>query len=629
MSSVTGIKKFENNKVRPSSGGLSRFRLKNMRLSAKLALLSVIFIVSTAVISGLGLSKLGEMYEKIQYGRNLSEQLLLTGEVNGTLMEIMGYEKNFMVEYDVNNNFNWWKKQDKADDKLKKAVARAMELSNGEEKKLWGDFLAKYALYSTGVANVFTICNDLDVNIVTSNANTPETKKMRTDYMNAVHISIDDNGKLRDDAKAVLKTLETRYQKLWDEATEQGALTYKKAKFEMALTILVGVLAAIAVAVFIVLALTRTVRNTKNVIKEIADGDLTREVPIEGNDEIGELGGSVNEMVGGLRVMFVNITNNSKSLAASADELSSVSGKLSESSSDMTDQASGVASATEQMSATITSMAAGIKQASVNANGVARTAEQMSANMKAIANAIEVMSHSIVEIAKNTDETTKVAEDAMRLSKIAGDTMLSLGASAKEIGKVTEMIKRIAEQTNLLALNATIEAASAGDAGKGFAVVANEIKELANQSARAAEEIAQKIGGVQGSATNAMNVITDVSGVIGRINKSVVVITEAVGDQKESTNEISKNVADVTKGANDIAVAISEVAKGTGEMSANAGQAAKGASEVSSSIGSITRAVSENNTGINRVSASSGELATIAGQLREFVSKFKVEATDD
>jgi len=623
----TGIKKFDSIGVKQADGGSAgMFSLKNMRLSIKLGLLCGIFIALTAAISILGLSKLGVLYDKIQSGSKISKQLILTGKISKTLMEIMGYEKNFIVEYDTNNNFKWWQKHDKAEDQLTANVAKAKDLSNDEEKKMWNDFMAKFALYNTGVATVFNISNDLDLNLIASNASTPEIKKMRESFMKGVHVSIDDNAKLRDDALAALNALDEHYKKQWDEATEQGIQTYLKAKSQMGITILVGIFAAIIVAFLIVKALTRAVGNTNNVIKEIAAGDFTREVPVEGHDEIGELGNSVNIMVGELRTMFRGVSHNTKALATSAEELSAVSTGLATSSNEMTLQASGVAGATEQMSATITSMAAGIEETSVNASGVASTAEQMSANMKAIANAIQVMSGSIKDIAKNTDETSTVADEAMRLSKTAGDTMVSLGAAAKEIGKVTEMIKRIAEQTNLLALNATIEAASAGDAGKGFAVVANEIKELANQSARAAEEIAEKIGGVQGSAANAMKVITDVSAVIGRINQSVAVITAAVGDQTSSANEISMNVAVVTNGANNIARSIAEVAKGTSDMSRNAGEVAKGANDVSSNIGGITKAVSENNSGIQRINSSSADLARIAGQLEESFSKFKVES---
>ena len=371
--------------------------------------------------------------------------------------------------------------------------------------------------------------------------------------------------------------------------------------------------------------ITEPVSDTVEVVKQIAAGDFTREVPVKTEDEMGVLGTSVNKMVSDLREMFAQITSNSKYLATSSEKMSEVSGRLAAGSEMITSQASGVASATEQMSANISSMAAGIEESSVNASTVSSTAEQMSANMRSIASAIEEMSITIRDVAKNSEDTSRIANKAMESSNAATETMKELGKAANEIGKVTQMIKRIAEQTNLLALNATIEAASAGDAGKGFAVVANEIKELANQSAHAAEDITAKIEGVQARTHDAVKVITDVSGIIDQISAAVNVITNAVHQQTLAANEISKNVLEVTTGANNIASSISEVAKGASDMSKSAGEAAKGANEVASNIQSINKGVSENSIGIQQVKASSSELAKIADDLQEMVAKFKVD----
>lgn len=372
----------------------------------------------------------------------------------------------------------------------------------------------------------------------------------------------------------------------------------------------------------------RTVGETTRVVGEISRGDFTQRVAVEGRDEVGMLGSAVNEMVSDLRTMFREISASSVTLAASAEELSIVSSRFAESSNEISSQTSGVAEATEKMSGNISSLAAGVEETSVNATTVSSTAEQMSANMRTIAGAIEVMSASIGDVAKNSERTAEIANKAMDFSKTATGTMKDLGMAANEIGKVTEMIKRIAEQTNLLALNATIEAASAGDAGKGFAVVANEIKELANQSARAAEDIADKIGGIQGNTNNAVRVITDVSAIIGNINDAVNVINLAVKKQTSTAEDVFKNVEEMTAGANNIAMSISEVAKATEYMARTAGDAAKGASDVSTKIGGITGAMTENNSGVSQINESSGELAKIAGALQTMVGRFKIETND-
>jgi methyl-accepting chemotaxis protein len=409
-----------------------------------------------------------------------------------------------------------------------------------------------------------------------------------------------------------------------EEGDEALAATYELKK-DFLIIGLIGVVAIFFVAFLISRSITNPITSTVRVIQEIAGGDFTKKVDVRSRDEVGVLGETVNEMVSELRAMMGDIKTNSKALGMSAEVLFYASDQLATASTDMSAQTTSVASATEQMSLNISSMATGVEEASLNAATVSSTSKHMSSNMQGIADSIEGISLNIAEVARNTDDTLKVANKAMEMSKAAMDTMGGLGKAANEIGKVTEMIKRIAEQTNLLALNATIEAASAGDAGKGFAVVANEIKELANQSARAAEDIAAKIEGVQGNTNNAVNVITEVSNIISQINTSVADITKAVNHQTVAVTEISKHVSDATDGANNIASSIDEVAKGAHDMSRNAGEAAKGANNVSSSIQSIRKAVEDNDSNSQDISAAAKEFSKIAATLDAMMAKFKVE----
>jgi methyl-accepting chemotaxis protein len=188
------------------------------------------------------------------------------------------------------------------------------------------------------------------------------------------------------------------------------------------------------------------------------------------------------------------------------------------------------------------------------------------------------------------------------------------------------VIKRIAGQTNLLALNATIEAASAGEAGKGFAVVANEIKELANQSARAAEDIARRIDGVQVNTAEAVDVIASISDIIKKINESSMIITKSVEQQTLSANEISGNVQQANSGTNNIASAIAEIANGANDMAKSAAEAAKGVNEVSSNIQGVSEAAKYSSAGAQQVDVSAADLAKMAGEIQKMVGKFKVKS---
>src|SRR4029079_181014 len=139
--------------------------------------------------------------------------------------------------------------------------------------------------------------------------------------------------------------------------------------------------------------------------------------------------------------------------------------------------------------------------------------------------------------------------------------MARLGESSTAIGNVVKVITSIAEQTNLLALNATIEAARAGDAGKGFAVVASEVKDLAQETARATEDISRRVDAIQSDTTNAVEAIAEISRIIAKINDYQVTIASAVEEQTATTGEMSRSVGDAANGTSEIAQTISEVAQ--------------------------------------------------------------------
>jgi methyl-accepting chemotaxis protein len=153
-----------------------------------------------------------------------------------------------------------------------------------------------------------------------------------------------------------------------------------------------------------------------------------------------------------------------------------------------------------------------------------------------------------------------VAKNAVSVAQSTTETMKKLGESSQEIGNVIKVITSIAQQTNLLALNATIEAARAGEAGKGFAVVANEVKELAKQTAKATEEISQKIEAIQGVTKGAVTAIEEISTIINQINDISNSIAAAVEEQTATTNEIGRSVNEAAQGVNDIAKNIGGVA---------------------------------------------------------------------
>ena len=389
------------------------------------------------------------------------------------------------------------------------------------------------------------------------------------------------------------------------------------------------VIVIVIVGVIFGRSISKSITNPINImieaIKWVASGDYTKQVDINRSDELGVLADTFNVMVRDLRTDLLNIKVNTKTVYVASEKLTAISNQMASGAEKIVTQITSVSGTTEEMSGNINMMASAAEEMSVNATTVSSTSEQLSNNMNMVASAVEEMTSSINDVAKNSNDASTVANHATEISAKATTTMDILGTAAREIGNVTEVIKRIAEQTNLLALNATIEAASAGEAGKGFAVVANEIKELANQSAQAAENIANKIGGVQNNTTAAVKIIDEVTGIIQSINESVSTINNAVSEQTNAANEISANVTAASSGVEDIAASISEVATGSSDVAKNAGEASTCTNEVSNNIGGVNEAVTESSKNAHQVNVSAEDLAKVSSELQTVVNRFKLE----
>ena len=258
------------------------------------------------------------------------------------------------------------------------------------------------------------------------------------------------------------------------------------------------------------------------------------------------------------------------------------------------ESASTLASSSEELTAVSQSMASSAEETATQANVVSAASEQVSKNVSSVAAAAEQMQASIREISKNANDSARVAKNAVGMAQSTNDTMKKLGTSSHEIGNVIKVINSIAQQTNLLALNATIEAARAGEAGKGFAVVANEVKELAKQTAKATDEIGQKIEAIQSDTKGAVSAIGEITAIIDQINDISNSIASAVEEQTATTNEIGRSVTEASQGVNEIA----------------------------RNIGGVAESARHTTQGANDTKAASQELSQMASRLQGAVSRF-------
>ncbi|MEA3286989.1 MAG: nitrate- and nitrite sensing domain-containing protein [Candidatus Marinimicrobia bacterium] len=341
----------------------------------------------------------------------------------------------------------------------------------------------------------------------------------------------------------------------------------KTSQSTMTNLIYAAVLMAIMIIYFgfiILNMITSQLKNLNAVTEDMASGqaNLKDRLPVNTDDELGILARSFNQFLEKLeknddtqKVIQRGVQTETEGLGAIVSDLTTVSGQLSDRSSNIVDQSNMVAAAAEEMS--------------TNMDSIAQSSQNSQENMNSVASATEEMMATVSEIAQNAEQAREITAEAVQSVATASERVDQLGLSASEISKVTETIIEIAEQTKLLALNATIEAARAGEAGKGFAVVANEVKELAKQTNDATADISEKIEAIQSGTDGTVAEIGSISTVIDKVNDIVNTIATAVEEQNVTTQDIAGNIGMATGGMNDIVNNVSQAAEASREIAQN------------------------------------------------------------
>jgi len=206
--------------------------------------------------------------------------------------------------------------------------------------------------------------------------------------------------------------------------------------------------------------------------------------------------------------------------------------------------ADSITTAAQQVHSAADMMAGVTNQASGAAADVVSAADQAARNVQTVARAADELAHSINEISQQVGRSSSISAQAVQEAQRTDALVQGLGQAVSKIAEVSSLINDIASQTNMLSLNATIEAARAGDAGKGFAVVAGEVKNLANQTARATDEISRQISAVQSAASEAIGAINAIGGTIESLNSAGDIIAQAVERQRGLTQAIAHNIAE-------------------------------------------------------------------------------------
>ena len=340
----------------------------------------------------------------------------------------------------------------------------------------------------------------------------------------------------------------------WAELIGTGAIA----------ALMAGLCMAIALAVFVRRSIIQPLARLGDVMKRLALGKTDVAVTSTGrSDEIGAMARSVvvfrDSILDREKLRTDKIELETKAARQRREDIHKIAGEFQHAVGSMIDTVSSASSELEAAAGSLTEIAEQTQTLSVS---VSANFEQASANVQSVAATTDDLGLSIMQIARQAQESSSIASEAVQQAQITDACINRLSQSADCIGDVVKLISSIAKQTNLLALNATIEAARAGDAGRGFAVVAQEVKSLAANTAAATDEIGQQIADMQNVTQESVHAIKAINSTIGRIADISAAIFNAVERQQIATEAIARNLQQATDGTNAVAHSITDVSRG-------------------------------------------------------------------
>jgi methyl-accepting chemotaxis protein len=330
-------------------------------------------------------------------------------------------------------------------------------------------------------------------------------------------------------------------------------------------------------------------------MQALADGKLDGEIPGLGRgDEVGAMAATVQIFKdNAVRIRGLEKAEEETKARAAAERRGAMESLAGDFERSVNGIVRSVSSAAAGMQTTAQSMTSTASDASARAATVGAASQSASNNVGTVAAAAEELSSSVAEISRQVARSSEIASKAVGDTESTNVTVRALSTGAEKIGEVVKLIHSIAAQTNLLALNATIEAARAGESGRGFAVVASEVKALANQTAKATEEISAQVAAMQASTSDAVASIGGITQTIAQMSEITVSISTAIEQQGDATREIARNIQSVAAGSSEISTHIGGVTTAAAATGAAASDVLSNARELDNQSGMLRHAVDE------------------------------------
>ncbi|CAM4091051.1 methyl-accepting chemotaxis protein [Lederbergia lenta] len=376
--------------------------------------------------------------------------------------------------------------------------------------------------------------------------------------------------------------------------------------------IIAGVIAVIAVVVsiFMSLRITQRIKEISDLSLAMSNGDLTQQITVKVNDEIGDMGKNFNLMSNSLKETLKKISTESQQLSATSEELAASSIENQQASNQISETIQGVASGTDEQNAAM-------KNAVGIINEVFKHVDDVTDSMNNVSNSIQYSAETAKQGSDVVKQTVSQMDEIDQKVGSSAEKISILNEKSNEISQISLMIQSISEQTNLLALNAAIEAARAGEHGKGFAVVADEVRKLAEQSSDSASQINEIIYDIKDGIEVSMSLVNQGADSAKEGIKLVNESGKAFGEIKDSVLAVTTRISEVSTAMDNMKNHIAEVVSHIEGVS-------KTSLEVNEHSQSVAASSEEMSASMDEVSAVSQELARMSVELEEVIQKFKL-----